>query len=620
MAIKRSFPSLLKVSFVTRSFAVIFSLVPQQALTNITPGHVRLNLEEGIGPISREIFGVHTPDWNKTVFQCGIPNPTLLRSDETGWGSILRLFREAYGPDFIWSKINLPTEIDTDEPLLLVKELGAIVKSTMNLPESSKLAADWVDYVNTASARVQHREIMNEPYFTMSVTEYINKLRTFVPFMKAVGSGIGIRADMSVLYPEFTQREIRRADKIIDIYSVHLFLLLPPQRVWSESPYTEVTNEDFFKDLLHSSASVPAQLATLKWWVKEGYPERKLGHLVVSFAPAWWGPEDWAVTSLPAALWTADLLGTFAQEQLKAAATWALMNRYPPGQGDFGIFSPEMKPYARYYPYAPHAQCFGQLMVKRQTDVKGLSTYASLSENGQNLYLIHINKSPDEDMRVSLDLSSFQSKGDAAAWILDGPMVAENPYYYGLCRESLEKIASEFQWSVSPYSMIALEILSSSSALRLDKAPNLALDKVATGSSVTLCTKPKCYKIWGFIPDRAIDGDLTTRWHLKFSPENQSGFKSIWGRSLNSTRSCYAGDTGPPTRYTITISDDGRAWRETVGQSEVGVTAQSPQLITRVTLDRPVIARYIRINMVERTAKSGVKAGCFTWAPSAFSL
>src|SRR5690606_37644828 len=140
---------------------------------------------------------------------------------------------------------------------------------------------------------------------------------------------------------------------------------------------------------------------------------------------------------LPVGIWIADMLGTMMDEGIDAAAYWALMNPFPPGKGDFGLFSPNMKPYVNYYPYELYHKHFGEVLVQSNTNVEDLSVYASVSYNRKNLYLMLVNKSPNDEKIINFDLGDFLPRGDGSDWILDGPIVADRLNAYGLRKESL---------------------------------------------------------------------------------------------------------------------------------------------------------------------------------------
>lgn len=583
--------------------------------------HVTVHPNKTVGTMHKELFGMHVPAWNETVIQNGVVQSRLLQNAKTAGLGLLVYPGGNYGYDFVWNDPNLPTEMTTDQFLELSGKLGAATKISVNPNESPELAADWVEYVNDEKkANVEYWEVADEPYLTMSVDAFIEKMKAFVPKMKEADPSIKIVANVSMANPDYTKRVIAEVGNLIDVYSIHFFPLPPSQKFSPDSPYTEEEKEKFFADLLQTPTQVRDQLKTLRAWVKEAYPEKKVEYHIGSYTTVWWGPEDWTVNSLPAGLWTADVLGTFAEEQVDVAAYWALMNPFPPGQGDFGMFSPEMKPYVGYYPFELYNEHFGDVLVETKSNVeKDLSTYASVSKDGKNMYVMLINKSPDKDLEVDLNLGKFKPRGDAAAWILDGPAVADHVYDYGLRKEYADKAGRKISWTVPSYSVVALEIPGVGSKLDLSEAPNLALNKRAAASSEALKSNAEYYDTYDFVADKAIDGDLQTRWAAKIFEKEDEWFRVDLGQTQPFNRIKMSWEYWA-TEYVIEVSDDGENWRQVADQSDAKRLEEPPQPVEEITLDEPVDARYVRISMTGRPDQSGAKAGTSQWTPDAFSL
>lgn len=583
-------------------------------------GHITVSPEERIGSIDPKLLGVHVPAWNETLIQNGRIHPRFLNNAKKAGLRFLVYPGGNYGYDFVWNDRNLPTEMDTDQFLEICRRLKAVPKISLNPNESPKLAADWLRYVNKEKkADVKYWEIADEPYLMMSAEEFIKKVKAFVPCLKKVDPSIKIVANVSVANPDYTKKVIKQVGKDIDVYSIHFLPLPPSKRFDPNSPYTVEEKEKFFEDLLKSPSQIHDQLMTLKSWVKEAYPHKKVEYHVGSFNTVWWGPEDWTVNFLPAGLWTADLLGTFAKEQIDAAAYWALMNPFPPGQGDFGMLSPEMKPHVDYYAFELYAEHFGNVIVQSVSDVRDLSSYASLSKDGNVLYLMLVNKSPDQDYKVHFDLGNFNPRGEAAAWILDGPTMADHVYDYGLRKEMIHHVNQKFTWTVPSYSAVAIEIPGIQSKHSLDDTPNLALNKRVKASSEAFGTDTKYYRTNEFAADKAIDGDLTTRWAAGIFQKNEEWFQVDLGQvqPFNSIRLNWEYWA---TSYAVEVSSDGEHWKDIADNSQAIRLKEPPQPVEEITWKQPIRARYVRISMTSRPDKSGAKAGTSQWTPDAFSL
>jgi alpha-L-arabinofuranosidase len=589
-------------------------------LLNEEKNVVVIETNEKLRKIKKEIFGVHIPAWNETVFDRGLLNERLKKNlKETGIGFLVYPGGN-YGANFKWNALNLPTEMNTDQFLHLKKELDATAKISVNPNESPQLAADWVRYVNKQKkANVKYWEIADEPYFTMSADKFVEKVKTFAPVMKSVDPSIKIIANVSVYNPDFTKKVIKEAGDYIDVYSIHSLPLPPSKKFSPNSPYSKENQDVFFRDLLQTPDQLRNELATVKSWVKELGGKKEVEYHIGSFNTVWWAPEDWTVNSLPVGLWMADMLGTFIEEDIDAAAYWALMNPFPPGKGDFGLFSPEMKPYVNFYPFELYKNHFGKILVKSHSNVKDVSTYASVSNDGKNLYVMLINKSPNEDKTIEFDLGTFKPRGDAAAWILDGPTVADHLYDYGLRKESLNNVTEKFSWTVPSYAVVALEIPGKSSKLSIQETPNLAKDKRATASSSAFNTDYDYAKTNDFIPDKAIDGDPMTRWASKVFKRESETFQVDLGQ-VQKFNSIKLNWEYWATKYTIEASEDGETWTKIADQSNAEKLKEPPQPIEQINFASPVNARYVRISMTERPKESGIKAGTSQWTPDAFSL
>ena len=570
--------------------------------------------------INKNIYGMHIPAWNETLFDNNNINPRMLKNLKEAGISFLVYPGGGFGYDFIWNKLNSPSEINTDEFIKLSRQLNATTKISVNPNASPELAAKWIKYVNKdLKANVKYWEIADEPYLTMSADEFVKTMNKFVPIMKKADPSIKIIANVPATNEAFTKEVIEKAGRYIDVYSIHDFPLFPSKEVDPSSPYDESNKQLFYKDLLGSPQKLHDQLKNVREWVKQLYPKKTVEYQIGSFAPVNWGPEDWTVNALPDALWTADMLGTFAEEKVTGAAYWALMNPYPPAQGDFGMFSPDMKPYVSYYPYVLYNKHFGNTMVKNETDVKDISVYTSLSNDCKNLYIMLINKSPDKNYNLRFDLDKFKPSGDAAAWILDGPVNADNPTNYGLRKEKLNNISKEFNYKVGPYSVTAIEIPRNGSKLDLTDTPNLALNKPTSSSSTALNTDSKYYKTYDYLSDKATDGDLKTRWASKvFQKENE--WFSIDLGSTQKFNQIKINWEYWPAAYDIKISNDGKDWTKIADRSLAIKEKPEPQPIDVLNLGKTIEARYMRIDMTKRPDKSGAKAGCSQWTPDAYSI
>ena len=581
---------------------------------------VKVFTDKHISEINERIFGIHLPAWNETLVKHETFNPKIANYLKEAGICYLVYPGGNFGYDFIWNNLHSKNELSSDDLIKIAKNIDASVKISLNPNESPELAAQWIRYLNfELNAEVKYWEVADEPYLTMNVDQFIDKMKAFVPVMKEVDPSIKIVVNVSVDNESYTKKIIKEIGDLIDVYSIHFFPLPPSKEVYSNSPYDKSNKDSFYADLLKSTEKLPKQIAILKQWVEEVHPDRDVEYQIGSFAPVWWGPEDWTVNSLPAGLWVADMLGTFAKENLNGAAFWALMNPYPPQQGDFGMFSPNMQPYVSYYPYVLFNKHFGKILVENTCNHQDLSIYISLSEDEKNLYIMIINKSANKSFNINFDLDTFTPRGDGAAWILDGPVNVDNPTDYGLRKEGVGNIRSNFEYAAKPYSIIALEIPAKDSNLDITESSNLALNKLAYASSIALNTDTKYYTTYDYIPDMAIDGDSNTRWASKIFKKDIESFTLDLGQMTTFNQIIIKWEYWA-TRYAIEVSVDGNNWEKIADQENALKEKDPPQPVDIINFDNTKNTRYIRITMYERPKNSGAKAGCSQWTPDAFSI
>jgi|GEM_PF-854763 len=580
---------------------------------------VSVHPEQAIGPVYKELFGIHAPAWNETVYLNGNIHPALLRNAKQAGIQFLVYPGGNYGYDFIWNDMKLNAEMDTDEFLKLASELDATMKISLNPEQPPELAVDWLNYLNKEKkAGVRYWEVADEPYLLMKADRFIEKMKLFVPKLKAADPTVKIIANVSAANPKYTKAVIKEAGDLIDIYSIHYFPLAPSRSVSDSSPYSEDDKSAFFKDLLASSEQFRSQLNAVKGMVEEQWPDRTVDYHVGSYGTVWWGPEDWTVNSLPAGLWVADMLGVFAEEQVTAAAYWALMNPYPPEDGDFGMFSPEMKPYVSAYAFELFSKYFGDTMVESESSAPSLSVYSSTGNDGKDLYVMLINKSADEEMRTKLELGGFQPRGDAAAVLLGGPVIPEHVYDYGLSKQWMDIEAGELEHTIPPYTAAVIHIPGADSASSLEDSPNLALHKRADASSSAMMNA-KYYSVNDYAPHYAFDGDYSTRWASKIFQDEDEWLSVNLGqvRTFNEIQLYWE---YAATKYAVEISVDGESWTEAATYKDAEKLKRGAQPIEKLLLKDPMEAQFVRIIMENRPRESGAKAGSSQWTPQAYSL
>jgi hypothetical protein len=575
-----------------------------------THASVSIDARRVVRPISPKLVGVHVPAWNETAYVNGNIDPRLLREMKRLGFTYLVFPGGAFGYDYNWKQPNLPAEITTAQFLSLGEHLGATEKISVNPNASPELAAEWV---RNTKGRVRYWEVADEPYLHMSADAFIAKMRAFVPAMKRANPSIKIVTNISAFDPDFSTKVIREVGDLTDVWSIHFFPLSP-------TSYSANDKARFYADLLKTPQALADQFATVRSWVGAVYPHKRFEYQLGSWAPVTYGPTDWNVNALPDGLWAVDVYGVAATAGVDAAASWALMNPYPPGHGDFGLVSPNKNPYVIGDAAQLFANHFGTQLVTATSSSDQLSAYASLSNDRKKLYLLLVNKSPDQDASVDFSLDGFKPAGQAAAWILDGATNPTHLFDYGLRRELVHGISgSQFSWTVPSYAAVALEIPAASAAASLGAPPNLATDKVASASSTAFLEQGMPWHDDTFAAGMAVDDDPTTRWASDFFVKQPQWLQVDLGQAQPFDQVRLQWEYWS-TAYDIQVSDDGTNWRTVATRSDAIQLKPEPQPIDEITLDEPVTARYVRISMTGRPAQSGSRAGASQWTPDGFSL
>jgi hypothetical protein len=158
-------------------------------------------------------------------------------------------------------------------------------------------------------------------------------------------------------------------------------------------------------------------ISRMKQLLAEHYPGTKLG------ISEWnWGADK----NINGALAIADVLGIFGREDLYLANYW----RYPE-QGSPGFYA--FKLFMNYDDRGGH---FGDTSVQALTDAPDqVSAYAGLNNAKNRLTLMLVNKDPNNDMTVNLDIKNFDHAGAATLYrysaansggIVSMPLALEN--------------------------------------------------------------------------------------------------------------------------------------------------------------------------------------------------
>ena len=318
------------------------------------------------------------------------------------------------------------------------------------------MAADWVGYLkdaqrrNPAGPRVQFWEMGNElygkgegPAVTLTPEAYVGKLRAFVPAMRAADPAIRVGAIGMENYPTFpfnayprwNETVLKQAGELIDYFAVHN--AYAPVGVPDRAD-----PRDVYRALWAAPLMVAENLRTVAGQIRRFAPPGSAERIRIAVTE--WAPlfhvspsSAWVDHSktLGSALYVADILRVFIQNDSVDAAAFFKLNE-PSFLGLMGARQGRWIPNASYHAFQLYTRHFGDKVVRSRSQaptydsvkagivpamkaVPLLESVASLSADGETLFVMLINKSIDRRADVSLEVAGFDAAG-AVAHLLTG--------------------------------------------------------------------------------------------------------------------------------------------------------------------------------------------------------
>ncbi len=210
---------------------------------------------------------------------------------------------------------------------------------------------------------------------------------------------------MPWLLKQFAQAEKTDGKRLLDVFTLHFYPQAGSVGGDDDSLQTKLLRnrstralwDPKYKD--ESWIDAPVQLIPrMKQWVKQYYPGTKVGITEYN-----WGAEK----SISGALAQADILGIFGREGVDLATRWVC-----PATG-----TPAFKAMQMYRNYDGKGGKFGSTSVScTGSNPDELATYAS--REGQSLFVMLVNKKPDQPCSTSVDMSGATITGKIQAWQL----------------------------------------------------------------------------------------------------------------------------------------------------------------------------------------------------------
>ena len=538
---------------------VLISLLIIAGLTAFAqPVKVRVDASTTLHPIHPLFYGVNTARWDESLFP-GPTNEMLLTCDRNAIAKIkasgVKLLKYPGGNDadhYIWnSAANDASEMDTDEYLLLCREVGAEPFITVNFNESPELAAEWVRYCKDVRGYpVKYWEVGDEQWGSWAKghstpEDYAKKYVSFVKAMKAVDPTIKVATNVALTGGSpslgsksegWTARVLKAAGNYVDMLTITFY----PQQWGKENDDTLLASVKTYRELFiglrrEVERVVGKEKADAMLFINVGY--NSVNHSG--------GPQTLEVVN---ALWVADMVGTMAEVGTDLQVFWAVHNYYPPRKGDFGYLSSEGNntPSYTYYVFPMFAEHFGKEAVASTSDDKSVAVHAG--RDGKTLSIFLVNRDKNFPRDVVVDLNKFAPMPKAKVWILD-----EKRKYERMADVACTK--DGFTLALPPYSLVAVECVSQDSVMSL---VNIAPMAVASASS---------YSTIGahFQPASATDGKVYTKWNsaawTKSGGEELQWFQLTWptAQQYSSVRITW-GETYA-TQFVLEASDEGTQWK-----------------------------------------------------------
>jgi alpha-N-arabinofuranosidase len=430
--------------------------------------------------IPRDLFGVNIEWWRNAnglwdpaadrlvpdaVRLTKAVRPGLIRFPGGYLGDIYD-WRQAMGPRKSRAKIlTNPANNERDQPHFGTEELvdfaratGADLMLQANLGTGdARMAAEWVRHMKERARkdpkgpRATWWELGNELYHsgdasgvTLKPEAYADKYLAFARAMRAEDPAVRLGAIAMENYPLFpfnsyrnwNETVFRRAGAEIDFVAVH-------NGYAPVGPGDRANPREVYRALLAAPAMVAENLRTVGEQIRRNVPRDRADRVTIAVTE--WAPlfhvtpaSAWVDHSktLGSALYVADVLRVFIADERVAAATFFKLNE-PSFLGLLGMRRGEWIPNATYFAFQLYTEHFGTRVVASRREspafdsqqagivpamksIPLLESVASMSEDGERLYVMLVNKSLDQSADVSLSIQGFEPAG-GKAHLLTGP-------------------------------------------------------------------------------------------------------------------------------------------------------------------------------------------------------
>jgi len=387
-------------------------------------------------------------------------------------------YMDAWDPAVDPNNYTSTTHMDTDEYIAWCGVIGAEPLLGINIQSGHKYnriaesiaeAGRWVQYCKDKNYNVTYWYLDNELYYghnadPITVEEYTNYIKQFVPEMRAVDPNIkiivGWENKLGVeSYWDDWEYLIEQANEYIDIADLHwywawgyctweLWLSDNPMivREWcGDCPgsryygptYAEEIRQFYEKIKDVNGVSYDIKLAALEWNIgpNGGFDFSRFQH----------------------ALMHAEMLGQYIEGGLHMATMWPLTWIGGIGNDFRAIIDQENhKSTPSFYVFKLYSNALGQQLATSQTNQVYIRPVSALSQDGNTLWVYLLNKSSDgQAVRATVDISGFTAaKGEAIS--LTAPDLSSDVGKLKKLKVHVNSQTGKWQSVLPPYSLTML--------------------------------------------------------------------------------------------------------------------------------------------------------------------
>ena len=371
-------------------------------------GTLTVNVAQDLGPINPYLFGANYGPWaamHPDVWpQAEVSGVRLLLFPGGNWG-------EEYDmTPFMLDQYKIVADLMNAEPAICVRMHESTAEKTIEIFTYVNIEHDFnIRYWCIGSEPNLWRDY-DEATYNQQWREIGEALKALDPDIILIGPNVSQYppVEQDAQYDNLVRAFLRANGDLVDIVAVHRY------------PFPR-TNDQIVRidDLRANTAEWTEILEQLKATI-----QAEVGHdmpiAVTEFNTHWSNSAGVAATpdSHYAAVWLADVLGRFIEQDVQIGTYFVLYRSTGSGHGMMGRY--EMNP--PYYTYQLYSQ-FGSRQVYSKSTVPDVRIYAARRGDGA-LTLMVINLGMEE-ISSALELSGFAPAGEAEVWQLTPDILAE---------------------------------------------------------------------------------------------------------------------------------------------------------------------------------------------------